>query len=67
MLVSTDKAVEPTTVMGASKALAEWAVEEAQTRFPQTRFSSVRFGNVLGLVGQRRPDLPPPDRARRAR
>jgi FlaA1/EpsC-like NDP-sugar epimerase len=51
VLVSTDKAVEPATVMGASKALAEWAVEEAQTRWPQTRFSSVRFGNVLGSSG----------------
>jgi FlaA1/EpsC-like NDP-sugar epimerase len=51
VLVSTDKAVEPATVMGASKALAEWAVEEAQTRWPDTRFSSVRFGNVLGSSG----------------
>src|SRR5436305_2037571 len=50
-LVSTDKAVEPATVMGASKALAEWALEEAQPRFPETRFSSVRFGNVLGSSG----------------
>ena len=51
VLVSTDKAVEPTTVMGASKALAEWAVEEAHSRFAATRFSSVRFGNVLGSSG----------------
>jgi len=51
VLVSTDKAVEPSSVMGASKALAEWAVEEAQTRFAATRFSSVRFGNVLGSSG----------------
>jgi FlaA1/EpsC-like NDP-sugar epimerase len=51
VLVSTDKAVEPATVMGASKALAEWAVEEAQTRWPQTRYASVRFGNVLGSSG----------------
>ncbi|MCW2966971.1 MAG: polysaccharide biosynthesis protein [Solirubrobacteraceae bacterium] len=51
VLVSTDKAVEPATVMGASKALAEWAVEEAQTRWPQTQFASVRFGNVLNSSG----------------
>ncbi|MFL5845576.1 MAG: polysaccharide biosynthesis protein [Solirubrobacteraceae bacterium] len=51
VLVSTDKAVEATTVMGASKALAEWAVEEAHARFPKTRFAAVRFGNVLGSSG----------------
>ena len=51
VLVSTDKAVSPETVMGASKALAEWAIEAAQHRFPQTRYSTVRFGNVLGSSG----------------
>ncbi len=51
VLVSTDKAVQPATVMGASKALAEFAVEEAEQRWPQTRFSAVRFGNVLGSSG----------------
>jgi FlaA1/EpsC-like NDP-sugar epimerase len=51
VLVSTDKAVSPATVMGASKALAEWAVEAAATRWPQTRFATVRFGNVLGSSG----------------
>ncbi len=51
VLVSTDKAVAPTTVMGASKALSEWAVEAAQHRFEQTRFTTVRFGNVLGSSG----------------
>jgi FlaA1/EpsC-like NDP-sugar epimerase len=51
VLVSTDKAVAPATVMGASKALAEWAVEEAQSRWPQTHFATVRFGNVLGSSG----------------
>ena len=49
--VSTDKAVEPATVMGASKALAEWAVEAADARYPDTAFTSVRFGNVLGSSG----------------
>jgi FlaA1/EpsC-like NDP-sugar epimerase len=51
VLVSTDKAVEPATVMGASKALGEWAVEEAHQRWPGTRYSTVRFGNVLGSSG----------------
>jgi FlaA1/EpsC-like NDP-sugar epimerase len=51
VLVSTDKAVKPATVMGASKALAEWAVEAAAVRHPQTRYATVRFGNVLGSSG----------------
>ncbi len=51
VLISTDKAVSPQTVMGASKALAECAVEMAQRRFPATRFMAVRFGNVLGSSG----------------
>jgi FlaA1/EpsC-like NDP-sugar epimerase len=51
VLVSTDKAVAPATVMGASKALAEWAVEAADARYPETAFTAVRFGNVLGSSG----------------
>jgi FlaA1/EpsC-like NDP-sugar epimerase len=51
VLVSTDKAVTPATVMGASKALAEWAVEAAQNRYRGTRYAAVRFGNVLGSSG----------------
>jgi FlaA1/EpsC-like NDP-sugar epimerase len=51
VLVSTDKAVSPATVMGASKALAEFAVEAAQDRWPNTRYAIVRFGNVLGSSG----------------
>jgi FlaA1/EpsC-like NDP-sugar epimerase len=51
VLVSTDKAVSPATVMGASKALAEWAIEAAQKRWKGTRYASVRFGNVLGSSG----------------
>src|SRR4051795_3708725 len=51
VLVSTDKAVAPATVMGASKALAEWAVEAESARFPRTRYATVRFGNVLGSSG----------------
>jgi FlaA1/EpsC-like NDP-sugar epimerase len=51
VLVSTDKAVKPATVMGASKALAEWAIEAAAVKYPQTKFATVRFGNVLGSSG----------------
>jgi len=51
VLVSTDKAVKPATVMGASKALAECAIDAAQRRFPATRYMAVRFGNVLGSSG----------------
>ncbi|MDX6645344.1 MAG: hypothetical protein QOK40_1071 [Miltoncostaeaceae bacterium] len=49
-LISTDKAVEPQTVMGASKALAERIIEARATN-SLTRFSAVRFGNVLGSSG----------------
>jgi FlaA1/EpsC-like NDP-sugar epimerase len=51
VLVSTDKAVAPATVMGASKALAEFALEATTSRFPATRYAAVRFGNVLGSSG----------------
>jgi FlaA1/EpsC-like NDP-sugar epimerase len=51
VLVSTDKAVAPATVMGASKALAEFALDAATVRFPETRYAAVRFGNVLGSSG----------------
>ncbi|SNS18903.1 nucleoside-diphosphate sugar epimerase/dehydratase [Antarctobacter heliothermus] len=51
ILVSTDKAVRPTNVMGASKRLAELLVQDLAARTPGTRFSMVRFGNVLGSSG----------------
>jgi FlaA1/EpsC-like NDP-sugar epimerase len=51
VLVSTDKAVNPRTVMGASKAMAEWLTEAAGHRHPRTRFITVRFGNVLASSG----------------
>ena len=51
VLISTDKAVNPKTVMGASKAMAEWIVELAAHRHQGTRFASVRFGNVLASSG----------------
>jgi FlaA1/EpsC-like NDP-sugar epimerase len=50
-LVSTDKAVRPTNVMGASKRLAELICQAQATGLGQTRFSMVRFGNVLGSSG----------------
>jgi FlaA1/EpsC-like NDP-sugar epimerase len=51
VLVSTDKAVNARTVMGATKAMAEWIVEAAGQRNPQTKFTIVRFGNVLASSG----------------
>ncbi|HWQ22551.1 MAG TPA: nucleoside-diphosphate sugar epimerase/dehydratase [Gaiellaceae bacterium] len=52
VLVSTDKAVNPKTVMGQSKALCEWIVEAWGHRPDvETRFCAVRFGNVLGSSG----------------
>jgi FlaA1/EpsC-like NDP-sugar epimerase len=50
LLISTDKAVRPTSVMGASKRLAEMAVQVV-AQHSKTRFSCVRFGNVLGSRG----------------
>ena len=51
VLISTDKAVNPRTVMGASKAMAESIVQSAASRHQRTRFVCVRFGNVLGSSG----------------
>lgn len=51
ILVSSDKAVRPTNVMGASKRLAELIVQDLATRAKDTRFAMVRFGNVLGSSG----------------
>ena len=51
VLISTDKAVNPQTVMGASKALCEWVVEAAAQAESDTRFIAVRFGNVLASSG----------------
>jgi FlaA1/EpsC-like NDP-sugar epimerase len=51
MLVSTDKAVRPTNVMGASKRMAELAFLHAHSKKSDTIFSMVRFGNVMGSSG----------------
>jgi FlaA1/EpsC-like NDP-sugar epimerase len=52
VLISTDKAVEPQTVMGQSKALCEWVIEAlGGSEGNGTKFIAVRFGNVLGSSG----------------
>jgi len=51
VMISTDKAVSPRSVMGATKAKAEGIVSNCSRRYPKTKYSIVRFGNVLGSRG----------------
>ena len=51
VMISTDKAVNPTSIMGVTKRIAELVLIEVQQKYPETAYMAVRFGNVLGSRG----------------
>src|SRR5581483_1612105 len=51
LLISTDKAVKPASIMGATKRIAELVIQARAAEHPETKFACVRFGNILGSRG----------------
>ena len=51
VMISTDKAVRPSNIMGASKRMAEMVIQSLNIKSPNTKFSMVRFGNVINSSG----------------